>query len=178
MDNSRFLKVVIIVLLIVNIGTLTFMWMQRGHMPPAPPPPPAGRQGDVAEFLNRELKLSDAQEQQYSVLRKEHHEGIERYNEAYKGLRDRFFELLRQPNPDSLLVNQLADSIAHNSKNIELITFYHFKKVRAICTTDEQRKRFDEVIGEALHSMAPRPPRPPGGPHGHPDGPPPPQDRR
>ncbi|MEI8279910.1 MAG: hypothetical protein WCG87_09115 [Bacteroidota bacterium] len=176
MDNSKFLKVVIICLLLVNIGTLSFMWTQRGHMPP--PQPAGGGRGSVEEFLTRELKLNEQQQQQYEVLRKEHHEGVVHYDELGKELKDRYFAMLHDSHTDSALVKQLADSIADTRKNIELITFYHFKKVRAICTTDEQKKKFDEVIGEALKSMDHGPRKGPGGPQGPPDGPPPPPDRR
>lgn len=48
-----------------------------------------------------------------------------------------------------------AAEIGEDQKQIELITFAHFQKVRELCN-DDQKKKFDEVIQEALKSMGPR----------------------
>jgi Spy/CpxP family protein refolding chaperone len=58
---------------------------------------------------------------------------------------------------DTVKVNELADSIVSIQKQIELVTFYHFQKVRAICTAEQQQK-FDEVIDEAIRMLGPKPP--------------------
>jgi len=153
MDNSKFLKIVIVVLLIINIGTLAFMWTNK---PSKMPLPPHERQ-DVFEFLTHELKFNDEQRNQYDQLRKEHHSEVEAIQKRGRSNHDHFFALLQNKSADSTLVSQLADSISINQKQIELVTFYHFQKVRAICNS-EQQKKFDEVIGEALHKMFPKPP--------------------
>jgi Spy/CpxP family protein refolding chaperone len=146
MDNSRFLKIVIIVLLIINIATLAFMWMQHAHHGPDGP-----ARHDVAGFLEHELKFTDEQRKQFDVLMEEHHEQIENIQHNGRELHNHFFDLLNKQ--DSSAVKQLADSLAKNQEQIELITFDHFKKVRAICTP-EQQKKFDEIIDEALRMMA------------------------
>jgi len=158
METNRFLKVVIIALLLVNIGTLTFIWMQgnRQHGGP-PPPPPQGEGRGVFEFLTHELQLDNQQQQQYESLRDEHHRAVEELQMNSREIHQQYFELLHGANTDSAQVNLLADSLAHIQKQIDLITFYHFQKVRSICKP-EQQKRFDEVINEALRMMAPPPP--------------------
>lgn len=155
MDNSKFLKIIIVVLLLLNTGTLAFMWTNNHRMGP-PPPPPHERQ-DVFEFLTYELKFNDEQRNQYDQLRKEHHKAIEAIQENGRSTHDNFYALLQNKSADSALVSQLADSISYNQKQIELLTFYHFQKVRAICN-HQQQKKFDEVIRDALHMMFPKPP--------------------
>jgi len=60
-------------------------------------------------------------------------------------------------------------------------TFEHFKKVRALCN-EEQKKKFDAIIKQAIGMMGqqqgrPQGPPPDGNRNGmHPDGPPPMQD--
>jgi protein CpxP len=153
MESNRFLKIVIIVLILLNIGTLAFLWVQKTgiHHPP--------HQGGPFEFLSHELGLSEQQREQYSHLRDEHHHAVEELQEKGREMRHHFFELLKQEN-NSTMVDQLAADIAGNQKQIELITFEHFQKVRSICTP-EQQKKFDEVIQEALRMMAPKPPEGP-----------------
>jgi protein CpxP len=147
MDNSRFLKIVIIVLLVINIGTLAFMWLQHTHHGPDGPP-----RRDVAGFLEHELKFTDDQRKQFDVLREEHHEQVENIQRRAHEMHDRFFDLLSKQ--DSSEVKQLADSLAKNQEQVELITFDHFKKVRELCNP-EQQKKFDEIIDDALRMMAP-----------------------
>jgi len=152
MDNSKFLKIVIIILLIINICTLGFIWTHH-HMGP---PPPHDHGGNAGDFLQHELKLNDQQQKQFDQLRDEHHEEAEQLQKEGRELHRKFFDLLHST-ADSATVLQLAASIADNQKQMEMMTFNHFKKVRALCTPDQQ-KRFDEVIDEAMRMMAPKPP--------------------
>jgi len=154
MESTKFLKLTIIILLLVNIATLIFMWSNHkrhgGHMPP----PPHGGAG-AFEFLAEELKLDAAQIKQFDEMRTRHHENVRNVQEKSRDLHHRFFDLLATS--DSSAAVQLADSMAQIQKQIELLTFDHFKQVRAICKPDQQKK-FDKVINEALHMMAPKPP--------------------
>ena len=153
MDNSKFLKVVIIILLLINISTLVFMWM---HQPPHDHPPHG--HGDSMEYLTHELKLTDDQQKQLEAMRDQHHDAMEEVQHRSRKAHDDYFNLLGNPNTDSTMVNAAADSILALQKQIELLTFYHFKKLRAICTP-EQQKKFDEIISDAMSKMAPPPHR-------------------
>ena len=155
MDNSKFLKSVIIILLLINIGTLTFLWFH--HSPHEHPHSNPG----VAEFLIHELKLNDKQQEQFEQLRNDHHHAIEQLQEQGHQLHHHFFDLLHTSPVDSSAVEHAASAIAENQKQIELVTFYHFQKLRTICNSEQQHK-FDEVIQDALRMMAPKPPGPQG----------------
>ena len=156
MESARFLKIIIIILILLNIGTLAFLWIQKS---PGMHPPHHGGGGPF-EFLSNELNLSEQQREQYKQLRDEHHSEVEGLQEAGREMRHQFFDQLHGASSDSLQVEKLATDIASNQRQIELITFHHFQKVRAICSP-EQQKKFDDVIDEALRMMAPRP-GPPG----------------
>ena len=148
MNDSRFLKIVIVILLIINIGSISFMWLHH-------PPPPPMHERDALHFMIHELNLSDSQQSQFEKLKNAHHEMMDKLQEDGRGFHNRYFDLLHSA-ADSVTVAQMADSISSNQKQIELITFYHFKNVRAILTADQQKK-FDELIGDALSRIAPPP---------------------
>jgi Spy/CpxP family protein refolding chaperone len=152
MDNSKFLKTVIIILLLINIATLGFMW--SNHFSQGAPP---HMRVDTFMFLTRELQLDDKQKEQYEQLRNEHHRAAEEIQHKSRELHDALFKMLHAPSADSALVNHAVNDISANQQQLELLTFYHFQKVRAICSP-EQQKRFDEVIQDALRMMAPKPP--------------------
>lgn len=156
MDNSKFLKVIIIILLLINLGTLGFIWTSRPHGPM--PPPRNG--GDVFDFLNHELAFSPEQKNQFKDLREEHRKNIEHLREAGRVLHDSFFDLLQDSVADASSVNQMADSLVANQREIELLTFEHFQKVRNLCNPSQQQA-FDQIIKDALRRMAPGPGMPP-----------------
>ena len=154
MGNNRFLKIVIIALLIINVSIVSFLWINRPpHFHQGPPP----RQ-DVFAYLTRELQMDENQTQQYAQLRDEHHEAIEQLQQNEHHLREHFFALISKTPVDSLAIKTISDSIASTQEQIELVTFYHFQKVRAILKPNQQ-KHFDEIIQQTLRMMAPPPPK-------------------
>ena len=149
-SKIKFLYFIIIALLLTNAATLAFMIMHK--------PKHEGNPREVSRWLTEQLKLNAVQQEQYKVLQEEHRKNMENIHQQDRNLHDRYFQLLNGEAVDSVLVNQLADSIAINRKQTELTTFYDFKKIRAICNAEQQQK-FDEIIGEALRMMGPGPHR-------------------
>lgn len=150
-QKINFLYAVIVALLLLNTGTLAFIFLHH------PPPPARNPQQEISRWLTEQLQLNAEQEKQYKVLQDEHRQKMDFIHQQDRDLHDRYFQLLNGETVDSSLVNQLADSIAENRKQTELTTFYDFKKIRAICN-GEQQKKFDAIIGKALKTMG-RPPR-------------------
>ncbi len=156
MPEARFLKIIIIVLLLINIGTLGFLWFggrHNGHRQPPLPGmdlPPRG----AAAFLNESLSLTDAQETEYRKLRSSHHQTVEAIRGEMKENKRTLYMLLKTPNPNSVRNEEARwlDSLAAQQRRIEFITYEHFREVRALCTPQQQAK-FDEVIDEALEQM-------------------------
>jgi Spy/CpxP family protein refolding chaperone len=170
--NNRLLPVITLLLLTANIVTLGYLWTHRSGTTrePMPPRPPAGQ---VFEFLTKELQLDSAQQQAYKILREEHQAGQQHLQDSIRKAKDALFELLKMQNiPDSLVQIQAAKAAAAEQL-LDLFTFKHFQKLRAICTATQQKK-FDEIIQDVLRRMAPakRPQGPP--PPGMRDGMPPP----
>lgn len=148
-NKTSFLYFIIAALLLMNAGTLTVMFMSKDGRHKSPK--------EVSQWLAAELKFDAPQLEQYKTLQQEHRRNMEPIQRKDRELHDRYFKLLRGERTDSVLVKQLADSIAYNRVQTELTTFYDFKKIRSICNT-QQQKKFDAIIGEALRMMAPRHP--------------------
>ena len=163
--NNRLLPVITLLLLTANIVTLALLWAHKGgdSGDRNPPPPP----GQVFEFVNNELKLDSMQREAYKKLREEHQAAQKPLQDSIRKAKDNFFALLQQGNtPDSTM--QLFSKRASNAEQqLEILTFKHFQKLRALCNADQQKK-FDTIIQDVLRRMAP-PKR-----QGPPQGPPPP----
>ena len=134
---------VIALLILGNVATLVFYWV--GHFRNQ-------RNNSPKEFLVRKLNFSDGQKTAYFNLAKEHNESANKIRGQIKINKDNLFKLLQS--------NQIIDSIRNNAalqvslsiRSLDILTFEHFKKVRAICTED-QKPKFDELIQKMVHSV-------------------------
>ncbi|UEG49423.1 periplasmic heavy metal sensor [Ferruginibacter lapsinanis] len=158
--NTRWLSAFIILLLVANTITLSLLWLNKKDEPGNLRRQPRGQ---VFEFITRELKLNEQQQEAYSKLRDEHQAGVRSIKDSIRQAKDVFFSLLKEPQvPDSLIV-AAAQKANAAEQQLDVFTFRHFQKVRAICNADQQKK-FDSIIQEALHQMAPPPPMHGGNP--------------
>jgi len=95
-----------------------------------------------------------------------------------KNAKDDFFSLLKTDTANTIVVEVAAAKSARVQQLLDMANFDHFKKVRSICSP-EQQERFDEIIQDVMRQMGPSGGRPqgqhpPDGPGNRPDGPPPP----
>ena len=169
--NNPVLSIIILLLLTANIVTLTLLWINKGpgkERREIPPPPGGG--GPVFEFVSDELKLDSAQREAYRKLRDEHQAGQKPLQDSIRKAKDAFFSLLQQANAPDSLIQAGMKRTSEAEQKLEILTFRHFQKLRALCRPDQQQK-FDKIIEDVLHRMAQ--PRGPGGPPRGQQGPPP-----
>lgn len=181
-SKNKLLFTIIVILVLINISTLSLVWYGRFKQPPFPPPPPPmmePRDGPPPEgkaFLKEQLKLTDAQMEAIDKIREAHISQIRKIKEDMKGLKDKLFSNLKNPGADTNTIRDITNQIGNIEARVDIITFDNFREVRKICT-DEQKKKFDEIILDVMKMGAPPEGRPNGrrGPPGMPgDEPPPP----
>lgn len=153
MNNTGFLKVVIVSLLAINLATVGSIWFN--HPPHKMPPPPP----DVICFLNDKLQLSDEQKNQMISLKEQHLNLIHNLMDKNKSLHNRFFSLIKNADASESMVQSLADSIAIIQSAMDISTYNHLKDLKNICTP-EQQKKFDMVLNDATRMMFPQPNHP------------------
>jgi Spy/CpxP family protein refolding chaperone len=174
-EKPKILTFIIMALLVLNFATLAFMWFHRpphpremgpdmDRMHEGPPGHERGpeREGGPADFIQHELNFNQQQKDQFENLKKEHQDAMKNVHDDMKKNKDEIFSYITKGQNDSVKINQLADNIGKDQKQIELATYTHFQKVRAMCD-DTQKKKFDGIIGEVLRMMTPPDPehRPP-----------------
>ena len=153
----------VILLLVANAATIATFWVTRKNNPPAP-------KGSPADFLSKELNLDANQKVQLEKLVKEHREAAESLRPKVREAKDAFFDLMKNPTISDSSKKAAAQNVSAITEQLDLLTFDHFQKIRAICNV-EQQKKFDAIIHQVTAMMAP----PPGGPgpgdhHGPPPG--------
>ena len=159
MNKVKFLTIGLVLLLILNAVTLFIVFhMHLGQLKHE-----KHNDKDPANFIIESLKLDPNQQKQFADLRNQHQEFAKNMHEEDRMLHDAYFDLLKTENPDKAKVDSIASLMAAHQKQLELFTFDHFQKLRAICR-DDQKKLFDQTIDEIAKQVS-------GPPHS--DGPPP-----
>jgi protein CpxP len=156
MNKFRFLIGSVVILLLLNAGTLIYLLTSK--QPGKMSPPGEG----ASNFIIEQLKLDAQQQQLFLELRHQHQEIIQRIQEQDRKLHDAYFNLLKTDNPDRVKADSISLLIAKQRASIEAATFDHFQQLRNLCR-DDQKKLFDATIDEIMKRMAPKGP-PPGGP--------------
>ncbi len=149
--KNKLLMALLLLLLLANIVTICVFWLGK-------PPHPTMAREQPSAYIIRELSFDDKQKTTYLQLVKQHQQQAEDLRQQVKTAKDNFFKLLQQPNlSDSEKINA-AKNISLITTQLDLITFDHFKKVRALCNAAQQKK-FDNIIGNVMHLI--------GGPANH-----------
>lgn len=152
MDKLKLYKIVIVVLVVINLLTVGTIWLVK---PKGQRPMPHER---PLTFLSAELGITGPNKEKLDKMEAGHHRDKRELLAKNKELRERLFGLLKASDVDSLKVNRYVDSILVNQKNIELMTFEHFREVKQLCTPEQQLK-LEDVIAEAIRMAGGRPPK-------------------
>lgn len=142
MNASRFYKITIAILVVINFSTLAFLWWSR---PPMHPPHPGDR-----PQLSNEIGLTGSNKSKVDALEKEHHRLKHKLVQKDRDFHKAYFECIgTQQNSDSILV-----LLQENKLELEKMTYDFFAEVASYCD-EEQRASLREFIFTRLVEMGP-----------------------
>jgi protein CpxP len=150
-QKPKVLTIVIIGLLVLNFGTLAFLWFHRPqkqlmeYREIRKTPSPRG-------FLEGQLNFSEKQKDEAMKLREEHMKTMTALQDSLHSLKNTLFDLIAVTPTDTPRVNAVVQAIGAEQQQIELSTFYHFQKIRALCD-DNQKQKFDKIMKEVENRM-------------------------
>ena len=153
MTKTRLLSIALVVLVVLNVATLSFFFLHR-----PPPPHPRKHEGPKAIIIER-LRFNDEQVKAYDALIDEHHKRILEMDAEMLGLRDRLYAQLSAP--DSARKDSLLHAVGDLQSAIERVHVDHFAGIKALCKPD-QLPLFDQLtrdLASYFHQGGP-PPRP------------------
>jgi periplasmic protein CpxP/Spy len=152
--RQRWLLVLVAILLLTNIATLSIYWLKKPAHDGGPGRDAGNRDKKMGQFMVDQMKFDATQEATYWQLRDSMIAIQKPVMDSIRNAKKRFFDLLNQPGAtDSVLILH-TNEIADLQKKLDLVTFRHFQKVRAICRPDQLQK-FDTVIKEIVNRMTP-----------------------
>ncbi|HEY5123268.1 MAG TPA: hypothetical protein VIK14_05980 [Ignavibacteria bacterium] len=168
-SRNRILYLLLVGLVMMNLVTLGFLWMykfkEHRQIQQPPPPPPAGK-----ILLEQELRFSKEQAEKFDKLRNEHSTSARKIVDDIAMLKENLFETIKENGGDDSKATKIADEIGNRQKELDLITYNHFKDIRNLCD-EKQRERFDLILKDISKMIGPQ--NPPGQPPGLPVHPPP-----
>jgi Spy/CpxP family protein refolding chaperone len=141
--NSKIVSWLIALLVVANITTLAFFWI--GHFKNQ-------KENSPKEFLSKNLNFSKSQKNAYFILAKEHNESAKIIREQIKNDKESLFQLLKSDTINDSVRNDKALKVSMSIQALDILTFEHFRKVRAICT-EEQKPQFDELIQKMVNAV-------------------------
>lgn len=167
MKKENFYTIIIVALLLLNLGTLGYLWTERRqpqqvHMPP--------RQGQEAplRFMADELGMSDDQFRNLRDLARKHGRSLDSIQQRINHARTSLYLLAKDSVLDTVKRNEYLKEVEANESAKHMLTLAHFHDIRAMLT-EEQQDKFNVFVEDiAKHMAAPR-----QAPGGH-KGPPPP----
>lgn len=158
MGTHKFWITGIIVLVLLNLGLMTFIWIDR--LPPRGSRYPSEKRPDNqpgGEFMVRELGL-DAE--QADLVRALHARQIWRNDTIQTEIRRLYKDIVDElfaPAPDTVRIRELAAAIGHQQAEFEGGSFATFLEIKRICNPDQQTK-FRHLIADLLMRSLPSPP--------------------
>jgi hypothetical protein len=146
LHKNKLLTWLVLVLVVINIGSMIFIWMGK----PKHQNPP---HGSPKEFLSRELKFDEKQQVQYDKLVDEHRNQANDTRKKIKEEKEKMYGLLKNASLTDSLKKSAVERVAEATKELDLITLNHFEKVRNICTP-EQKTKLDQIMMQMLGMMS------------------------
>jgi Spy/CpxP family protein refolding chaperone len=163
---NKWVSTIIIALLVLNLTTMGIFWFKHFRSQPDMDAPNYGNEGPppqpLHEFVANELKLNEEQKKAYLLLRDDHRQFTHALQDSLRLEKRTFFEKIADSTINKQKIDESYLQIANLQKNIDINTFYHFKKLREICQ-EEQKIKLDSLISKILSMMRngrnrPRPP--------------------
>lgn len=159
MEKTKLLTFTVIALLLLNFGTLGFLFLSgpknhpphHGHGPEGRPKP--------REIIIEKLHFDNNQIAQYDQLIEWHQATIGKTEDKIRQSKNELYLLLNAEPIDEKAKTALIDSLSNYQKQIESTHFKHFGDIKKLCKPN-QLKDF-EALTEELSLLFSRPQRKP-----------------
>mgnify|MGYP002654363940 CR=1 FL=1 len=141
MNKTKFLTVLVVLLVALNAVTLYFVWDKRND------DKRRGGGRSYSEYISKKLNLDPIQQEQLKSLRNNHKLELDSLRKEDKAIQEAKTQLLKDGVTDSLQLDSIFSLAAINKKKFEMAFHKHFMQIRALCRPD-QLQLFNETLDE------------------------------
>jgi Spy/CpxP family protein refolding chaperone len=154
-NQNKFKNWLIIVLLAINLITVSVIWIQIVNKNQTQQVIQNNRPSESVNLLKKELDLNEDQTKQLQKMRADQFDQSKKYNDRLNDLKKQLAEELFKDSPDTTLANSKAKEIGDLQSKVESIRFNHFKELLAICTP-EQKEKLKPILIELFGRKPPK----------------------
>lgn len=152
MNKTKLLYIAVFALLLLNIGTLAYLFTRKPPMNHGP-----GGEGPKQIIIDR-LHFDTKQEEEYNLIVEEHRAKSRELNDLSRSLHNGLYFLLSEKTINKEKADSLINQISLNQKAIDNLNLDHFQKIKSICK-DNQMGFFNELVKDLTHLFSPHPPK-------------------
>ena len=156
MEKTKLLTITVIGLLLLNFGTLGFLFFSgpKDHKGPRDDRP------KPKEIIIEKLHFDAAQQKEYAKLIEWHRGEITKLDGNIRKAKNELYEQLNQAEANIKAKDSLISVINSNQKQIEETHFKHFEDIKKLCHKD-QMGDFNDLTEELGRIFAPNKPHRP-----------------
>lgn len=146
MNKIKVLSYSVVVLVILNLGIIVFFMIIK------PREIQSFRNGPRVMIIER-LRFDDQQRKQFRVLIEEHKLKMESLETQILRTKEKLYLQLSESKENLKVKDSLIGVLGDFQKEIEMARFNHFKEIRKICNTPEQKEYFKELTNELARKI-------------------------
>jgi len=152
--QNKFIGWVISILIVLNLLSLTMVWLQKERTVTSYPKESDGSPSGSVQLLQREIGLSDEQVNKFQQMRSDHMKKTKKINDELDDLKLRLVDKIFDPQSDQKLADSIAVQIGILQSQVEKMRFEHFKALVQICNP-EQREKLQPILREVFGKKVP-----------------------
>ncbi|TBX66993.1 periplasmic heavy metal sensor [Flavobacterium silvisoli] len=156
MEKTKLLTIAVIGLLLLNLATLGFLFLNgpKGHRPPMEGPP-MGRPKPRTIIIDQ-LHFDALQQKEYDQLIEWHQATISQLDRNIRQTKRALYSQLMQTEVNLKAKDSLIAVLNGYQKQVEATHFKHFEDIKKLCRQD-QLKDFNDLTEELARIFAPKP---------------------
>ena len=153
--QNQFRNWLIVVLLVINVLTVSILWMQTARTNEPQPPQQDARGSESVNLLKKALDLNEGQTKHFDSRRASQLEQTKALNDRLAALKRQLSDELYRDHPDTILAQQQAKEIGELQANLEMMRFEYFRELLAVCTP-EQKNKLRPIVTELFGRKPPK----------------------
>ncbi|MCG8582068.1 MAG: periplasmic heavy metal sensor [Bacteroidales bacterium] len=148
--------IILALFLLGNIVLLGFWWFDDDHGERKREFSKEERHKGMRQHFIRNAGIDEEQYDEMYSLWKNHSKYMNSLQQNSDSLRQILKTETFSDNPDSIKVKALFAKIANKQREIEEANFYHYRRIRSICKTDQQREQLDRMFRSKIMDRSPQ----------------------
>lgn len=143
MSKTKFLTILVVLLLALNVATLYFLMGKRDGNKRR------SNEGNrsYSVYISKKLNFDTSQQQQLKALRDNHKKELDAIRNEDRQVQEAKTQMLKEGVTDSLKLDSILTLSAINKKKFERAFYTHFMQIRALCRPD-QLELFNQTLDE------------------------------